>query len=85
MLLVYLAWLCILAVFAASLHALHTVAIYTHSPLQRNLQQVQLRRLRVICTVLCVSAGLLLALHFSNVDVPHADGPPAAVNASTQS
>ena len=83
MLLVYLAWLAVLALFAAVLYALHTVAIYTHTPLQRNLQQVHLRRLRVIRNVLCACAGLLLSIHFSLVDVPAS--PAAPHNASTQS
>lgn len=85
MLLVYLAWLSVLAMFAAALYALHTVAIHTHSPMQRNLQQVQLRRLRLTRNVLCVCAGLLLFVHFSLVDVPRDERPPAPHNASTQS
>lgn len=85
MLLVFLAWLAVLALFAAALYALHTVAIYTHSPLQRNLQQVHLRRLRVTRNVLCACAGLLLFAHFSLVDVPRDDRPPPPHNATTQS
>jgi hypothetical protein len=85
MLLLYAAWFSVLVLFAAALHALHTIAIYTHSPLQRKLQQVQLRRLRIVRNVLCSCACLLLATHFSLVDVPRADRPPAAHNASTQS
>jgi hypothetical protein len=87
MLLVYLAWLSVLAMFAAALYALHTVAIYTHGPLQRSLQQVHLRRLRITRNVLCACACVLLSLHFTLVvpRIPHDALPPAPHNASAQS
>lgn len=87
MLLVYLAWFSVLLLFGAVLHAMHTIAIYTDGPLQRNLQQVQLRRLLILSSVLCFCACFLLAAHFTLVDIPRAEGawPVLSVssNAST--
>ena len=83
MLLLYLAWTSVLAMFAAALYALHTVPIYTHGPLQRGTQQLHLRRLLVVCSALGLCACLLLFLHFAVVDVP--PQPPPPVNASQSS
>ena len=85
MLLLYLAWASVFAMFAAALHALHTVPIYTHGPLQRSMQQVYLRRLLVFCSALGLCACLLLFLHFAVEDVPPPPPPPPPVNASAQS
>jgi H+/Cl- antiporter ClcA len=87
MLLVYLAWALVVAMFAAALCALHTVPIYTHSRLQRTMQQVYLRRLLVVCSALGLCACLLLFLHFAVADVPPPPPPPPPppVNASAQS
>ena len=82
MLLVYLAWLCVLLLFIAVLYAVHTIEIYTHGPLQRNQQQVQLRLVLILSRVLCVCAALLLSLHFCVVDIPHAEEPWPALSAS---
>jgi len=81
MLLLYLAWASVLAMFAAALYALHTVPIYTHGPLQRGTQQLQLRRLLVVCSALGLCAAILLFLHFAGGD----DLPPPPVNASHSS
>jgi len=87
MLLVCLAWVSVLLLFSALLHAMHTIAIYTDGPLQRNLQQVQLRRLLILSSVLCCCACFLLAAHFTLVDIPRVGEarPALAVssNAST--
>jgi hypothetical protein len=80
MLLVFLAWLSLLLLFGAVLHALHTIAIYTDGPLQRNLQQVQLRRLRILSSVLCLCACFLLAAHFTLADDPRVEGAWPAIS-----
>jgi len=64
MIFVYLSWMCMFLLFISVVYGLHTIAIYTYSPLQRQVQQAQLRRLTIICNVLFVCACILLCMHF---------------------
>ena len=82
MLLVYLAWVSVLLLFTALLHAVHTIEIYTHGPLQRNLQQVQLRRVLILSKALCLCACFLLSAHFTAVVEEPWSGPPVPYNVS---
>jgi hypothetical protein len=73
MIFVYLSWLSILLLFVSGLYGLHTIAIYTYTPLQRQVQQTQLRRLVIIRNVLCPCACILLCIHFIVFNDPRAE------------
>ena len=88
MLFILIAWLLVLLTFTIWLRALHSIAIYTHTPLQLQEQTLQIQNVSSMTQMLLALAVVCLGLHFTLPgDVLHLQTPHvrsnAPMNAST--
>jgi hypothetical protein len=64
MLFILIAWLLVLLTFAIWLRALHSIAIYTNTPLELEDQTLQVKTVLSISQMLLAAAVACVALHF---------------------
>ena len=64
MLFIVIAWLLVLLTFAVWLRALHSIAIYTHTPLELEDQKLQVQTVWSISQMLLAVAVACVGLHF---------------------
>jgi hypothetical protein len=64
MLFIIIAWSLVLLTFAIWLRALHSIPIYTHTPLQEQEQALQLQTVSSITQMLLALAVACIGLHF---------------------
>jgi len=64
MLFILIAWLLVLLTFAIWLRALHSIAIYTHTPLELEDQTLQVKTVLSISQMILALALACVALHF---------------------
>jgi hypothetical protein len=87
MLFILIAWLLVVLTFAIWLRALHSIPIYTHTPLQQQEQTLQIQNVSSITQMLLALAIACVGLHFAlPSDVLHLQTPhvrsTASMNAS---
>ena len=83
MLFIVIAWLLVLLTFAVWLRALHSIAIYTHTPLELEDQKLQVQTVWSISQMLLAVAVACVGLHFMlSGDVMRAQTSQTPVNAS---
>ena len=63
MLFILIAWLLVLLTFAIWLRALHSIQIYTHTPLQLQEQTLQVQNVMSITQILLAMAIACIGLH----------------------
>ena len=83
MLFILIAWLLVVLTFAIWLRALHSIPIYTHTPLQQQEQTLQIQNVSTITQLLLVLATVCVGLHFTLAgDVVHLQTLHVRSNAS---
>ena len=83
MLFILIAWLLVVLTFAIWLRALHSIPIYTHTPLQLQEQTLQIQTVLSITQMLLALAVACVGLHFTLPgDVLHSQTPHVRSNAS---
>jgi hypothetical protein len=83
MLFILIAWLLVLLTFEIWLRALHSIAIYTNTPLELEDQTLQVKTVLSISQMLLAVAVACVCLHFMlSPDVMRAQTSKTPVNAS---
>ena len=83
MLFIFIAWLLVVLTFAIWLRALHSIPIYTHTPLQLHEQTLQIQNVASMTQMLLAVAVACVGLHFALPgDVLHFQAPHVRSNAS---